>query len=50
MPSIALFCYAFLAFIYVCLKPQCDVLQGISKLDHLVKVSVFQKYRQRPAY
>ena len=37
-----------LTLIYICLKPQNDILQGLSKLDHLVKVSIFQIYRYKP--
>ena len=28
-------------------KPRNDILQGVSKLDHLVKTSKFQKYKKR---
>ena len=33
------------AFIIVRVKSSQDILQGVSKLDHLLKVSVFQKYK-----
>ena len=38
-----LFCLKF--FTLVRIKGQIDVLQGITKLDHLVKVSVFQIFK-----
>ena len=38
-----LFCLKFIALIKI--KGHIDILQGISKLDHLMKVSVFQIYK-----
>ena len=38
-----LFCLKFVALIKI--KSHIDILQGISKLDHLVKVSIFQIFK-----
>ena len=35
------------AFIIVRVKSSQDILQSVSKLDHLLKVSVFQKYKNQ---
>ena len=35
----------FLALILIYIKPSKDMLQGINKLDNLLKVSVFQRYK-----
>ena len=37
------------ALVIVKVKSSKDILQGISKLDHLLKVSVFQKFRSKEA-
>ena len=34
-------------YLAVYLKTDQDILQGISKLDYLVKLSIFQEYKQK---
>ena len=33
-------------FLIICIKSKEDILSGVSKLDNLVKVSVFQSYKK----
>ena len=35
----------FMAFVIIRVKSSQDILQGVNKLDYLLKVSVFQKYK-----
>ena len=41
------FCFPqlLLAFVIIKIKSSADILQGISKLDHLVQISIFQRKR-----
>lgn len=40
--------YILTAFVIVKLKSSQDILQGLSKLDYLIKYSVFQVYKLKP--
>ena len=35
----------FMCYAIFCIKPAQDVLQGLNKLDHIIKVSTFQVYK-----
>ena len=39
--------FIFIILALVCFKRTDDILQGISKLDHLIKVSIFQVYKNK---